>query len=155
MEKLVRREKMENTAKTFKIPPQEIILEDFRSPGPGGQKANKTATGRRVRWNFESSNQLTKEEKERLRRKIPAGYLTKKGEIIVRATSARSQKMNTRLAIERLEEIVTNALKTPKKRRPTKPSKAAKEKRLKQKKITSRKKLLRRKLTTTTESNHW
>lgn len=142
---------MENMKRTFydkesdtKIPKEELIFEDLRSSGPGGQNVNKVATGRRVRWNFENSRYLTKDQKEIIKRKVFKQYLTRGGEIIVKSVEERAQGMNTKRALERLGRIVYEALAVPKERRATKPTKTSKARSKKEKKIRSGKKKLRK-----------
>lgn len=138
---------MENLEKNFnfafEVPKEEVVYEDLRSSGPGGQNVNKVATGQRARWNFENSEKISEEQKETLRRKISKNYLTKEGEVIVKSVSERAQNMNKKLAFKRLQEIVAEALLVPVKRKETKPTRASKEKRLQDKKVRSIKKKLR------------
>ena len=73
-----------------------------------------------------------------------AARLTKDGELLVSVDTHRERPRNLALAYERMQAILQNALKEQKKRRPTKPSKGAKERRLKAKKQTAEKKQGRR-----------
>lgn len=128
----------------FKIPENELVYEDLRSSGPGGQNVNKVATGQRVRWNFESSKSLSGGQKQMIRQKVASHYLTKDGEIIVKSVSERVQSINAKMAYDRLEQIVNDALRVPVERKPTKPTKASKERKLTEKKMISAKKKRRK-----------
>jgi ribosome-associated protein len=119
------------------IPLAEIEFRASRSSGPGGQHANVTASRVEAVFEIDSSAALTEEQRRRLRSKL--------GERVTAvAQDARSQARNRELAAERLREKLAAALKRPKKRRPTKPSRAARERRLEQKRRRSRQKAERR-----------
>lgn len=128
-----------------KIPENELGIKYVRSSGPGGQKVNKTSTKAQVRWNLDNSRILTEEQKSLARSRLE-NLLTKEGDIIIENDKTRSQPQNKEKAISRLNELVNQALKKKKKRIPTKPSKAAKEKRLEEKKRQSEKKKARQKI---------
>jgi len=118
---------------------KELQFHTSRSGGPGGQHANKTETQVELRFNLHESQVLSEEEKERLLKKL-SNRITKEGELILSAESSRSQVRNKEEVLERFYEMVDKALTKPKKRKPTKPSKAAKRKRLDEKKKHSEKK---------------
>ena len=86
---------------------------------------------------------LTEAELERVR-ELLAKRITGEDEIVITADEERSQRTNLERAYFRLEALLTAAGRLPKTRRPTKPSKAAREQRLQAKHIQSRKKTLRR-----------
>lgn len=123
----------------IKIPENEFEIKFVRSSGPGGQNVNKTATKAQVRWNLDNSQILIEEQKNLVRSRLK-NLLTKEGSIIVENDETRHQPQNKTNAISRLNELVNQALKKKKKRIPTKPSKAAKERRLEEKKRVSEKK---------------
>lgn len=101
----------------------EIELRASRSSGPGGQHANVTASRIEARFNVAASGSLTGEQKRRI-----AGRL---GPIVTSvAQDTRSQARNRELALERLAERIARGLARRRKRRPTRPSRAAKERRL-------------------------
>lgn len=128
--------------KPFEIPEEEFEEEYVRpSSGPGGQHQNKTENGVRLQWNVASSAVLTDAQKERLR-VLAAPYML--GDLlVVMERSSRSLARNRERARERIRELALAALPTPRKRRPTKPTKASKERRLKEKAARSRIKALR------------
>ena len=115
------------------IPTGEITLRASRSSGPGGQHANVTASRIEAVFVVADSFNLTDTQKARITRKLAP---------VVTAISqdARSQTRNRDLALERLEEKLAGALAVPRRRRPTRPSRSAKQKRLDSKRRQSRKK---------------
>jgi ribosome-associated protein len=121
------------------IPRSELDVRVSRSSGAGGQHVNKTSSRVEIFWNIPSSRAISDEERSRLLHKL-ASKLTTEGSIRVVASDMRSQSRNRELAEERLAEMVRRALVIPKKRRPTRPTKASKEARLDEKKRRSRKK---------------
>jgi len=122
------------------IPLAEIELRASRSSGPGGQHANVTASRIEAVFDVEASEALTAEQRQRLRERLG-------DRVTAVAQDARSQKRNRELALERLRVKLEQGVRRPKRRRPTRPSRAARERRLEQKKRTSRRKDLRRKPT--------
>lgn len=127
----------------FLIPPDELRISFARSSGAGGQNVNKTSTKVVVHWPIGQSQILTFEEKERIRGKL-VNRINNKDEIVVISEEERSQSQNRLLAINRLQFLVSRALQIPKKRKPTRPTKASKLKRLESKKIRSQVKAGRR-----------
>ena len=121
------------------IPRSELDVRVSRSSGAGGQHVNKTSSRVEIFWNIPSSQAVSEEERSRLLEKL-ASKLTTEGSVRVVASDMRSQSRNRELAEERLAELVRRALIIPKKRRPTRPTKASKEARLEEKKRRSRKK---------------
>lgn len=115
-----------------------------RSGGPGGQAVNKLSTQAKLRVAVESIVGLSEGGRQRLRT-LAGRRLTKADEIVLAATGTRSQLDNKRACLARLRDLVTKASKVPKKRKPTKPSRAAVRKRLEQKRRVARKKASRRK----------
>ena len=119
------------------IPLDEIELRASRSSGPGGQHANVTASRIEAVFDVEASESLTAEQRSRLREKL--------GERVTAvAQDARSQARNREIALERLRDKLSEGLRRPKKRRRTRPSRAAKERRLEGKRRTSERKAQRR-----------
>jgi ribosome-associated protein len=119
------------------IPLAEIELRASRSSGPGGQHANVTASRIEAVFDVEASPTLSGEQREGLREKLG-------GQVSAVAQDARSQARNRELAAERLAEKLAAGLARPKKRRPTKPSRAARERRLERKRRTAERKRQRR-----------
>ena len=123
--------------KTVAIPVSEIELRFSRSSGPGGQHAQKTETRVEAVFDVEASAALTAGQKARVARR--AGTVLR-----AIAQDARSQSRNRELAIERLVASLRDALKVERRRRPTKPTAAARERRLQEKRRRSETKQLRR-----------
>jgi ribosome-associated protein len=119
------------------IPLEEIQFRASRSSGPGGQHANVTASRIEAVFDVEDSRALSSEQRQLLLRKLGP-------RVSAVAQDARSQARNRELALERLREKLAAGLRRPRPRRPTKPSRAARERRLEQKRRTSERKARRR-----------
>jgi ribosome-associated protein len=119
------------------IPLEDVELRTSRSSGPGGQHAQKTETRVEAVFDVTRSAALSERQKERLLGRVGP---------VVRAVAQdeRSQSRNRELALERLAEAIRAGLRVPRKRRPTKPSAAARERRLEGKRRRATTKDLRR-----------
>ena len=119
------------------LPLAEIELRFSRSSGPGGQHANTAETRVEAILDVEASSALTETQKRRV--------VAKTGPTLrAVAQDERSQLRNRELAVERLVDQLREALKVPRRRVATKPTKASREKRLESKKRRSTTKRLRR-----------
>jgi len=114
-----------------------------RSRGPGGQHVNTSATGVQLRVDLTQA-ELPPAVLQRLR-KLAGQYLTQEDELVIGADEFRSQRRNREAAIARLDELVAEARKTPRKRIPTRPSRSARQARMDSKKKQGRKKQQRKK----------
>jgi ribosome-associated protein len=114
-----------------------------RSGGPGGQNVNKVNTKVTLRIRLDALEGLAEPELARLG-EVLAGRLTVEGEIVIAASEERSQRSNRERAFLRLESLIAGAAKLPKRRRPSSPPRAAREKRLQAKRLLSLKKAERR-----------
>ena len=122
---------------------EEELEEKFvRASGPGGQHVNTTSSAVELRFDVAGSPSLPEAVRTRLAA-LAGSRLTQDGWIILFAQGERSQEMNRRDARERLFELIREATVVPKKRRPTRPSRAAKAKRVDSKKKRSAVKNLR------------
>jgi ribosome-associated protein len=119
------------------IPLAEIELRASRSSGPGGQHANVTASRIEAVFEIAASRSLGDEQRARLERRYGP-------RVTAVAQEARSQARNRQLALERLRGKLAEGLRAPKRRRPTKPSRAARERRLEQKRRRGERKRERR-----------
>ena len=128
-----------NINESLSIPRSELDVRVSRSSGAGGQHVNKTSSRVEIFWNIPASRALSEEEKARLLERL-ASKLTTEGSVRIVASDMRSQSRNRDLAEERLAQLVRRALVVPKKRRPTRPTRASKEARLEGKKRQSHKK---------------
>jgi ribosome-associated protein len=116
-----------------------------RSGGPGGQNVNKVNTKVTLRLQLDNlADALEKVELDRVK-SILTNRISNDGEIVITSDEERSQQTNLKRAYLRMETLITAAAKLPKRRRPVKPSKAAKEVRLQAKKRQSQKKAERAK----------
>ncbi|MDX6412233.1 MAG: ribosome-associated protein [Gaiellaceae bacterium] len=119
------------------LPLSEIQFRTSRSSGPGGQHAQKTESRVEAVFDVEDSAALTDVQKHRV--------VARAGPVLrAIAQDERSQSRNKELATERLVRQLQDALKVPRKRRPTKPSRAAVERQRETKKRRSQTKRLRR-----------
>jgi len=115
------------------IPAHELEIRATRAGGPGGQHVNTSSTRVEVTWGALESPVLSDTDREHLRERL-ASRLDSTGTLRVVAADTRSQTQNRELALMRLAKLVSDALVIPKKRRPTKPSRASKAKRVETKK---------------------
>ena len=114
-----------------------------RSGGPGGQNVNKVNTKVTLKLRISDISGLSEPELERMKT-ILANRISGEGELVIASDEERSQRTNLERAYSRMEALITAAARLPKRRRPTKPSKEAKEKRLQNKKRQAQKKAERR-----------
>ncbi|HET9798411.1 MAG TPA: alternative ribosome rescue aminoacyl-tRNA hydrolase ArfB [Gemmatimonadaceae bacterium] len=114
------------------IPRAELEFRATRAGGAGGQHVNTSSTRIELFWSPGRSAVLSEEERARLSERL-ASRIDGEGWLRVVSSARRSQEQNREAAEQRLAELVRGALVIRKRRRPTKPSRAAKEARLAQK----------------------
>ncbi|MGN6256343.1 MAG: alternative ribosome rescue aminoacyl-tRNA hydrolase ArfB [Solirubrobacterales bacterium] len=119
------------------LPLAEIELRTSRSSGPGGQHANVTASRVEAVFEVERSNALDEAQRARL--------LERLGPVVTAvAQEARGQARNRELALRRVAQKIAAGLRVQRKRRPTRPTRAAKQRRLEQKRQAGERKRSRR-----------
>jgi ribosome-associated protein len=105
------------------IPLAEITLRASRSSGPGGQHANVTSSRIEASFDVRGSTTLSEQQRERLLARVGP-------RLVAVAQDERSQTRNRELALRRLAERLERGLAVPRQRRPTRPTKASRERRL-------------------------
>lgn len=126
----------------IRIPESDLSERFVRAGGPGGQNVDKTATAVQLRFRVTQTNSLPEPVRTRLLTQA-AGHINRDGELMIDARGYRDQQRNREDARERLAGWVARAAQTPTRRRPTRPSRAAKARRVAGKKHRGRTKQLR------------
>jgi len=123
---------------------KELNFKAVRSSGSGGQHVNKVSSKVELTFNLKESLMLNAPQKTRILSKLQR-RLTKEGVLVLQCGESRSQHKNKALVIKRFLSLIKDALKVPKKRKPTRVPKSVIKKRLKSKRKQSEKKVNRQK----------
>ena len=115
--------------RSIAIDSDEIVESYTRASGPGGQHVNTTDSAVLLRFDVANSPGLPEAVKYRLE-ELAGSRLTRDGVLILRSEGARSQLLNRQEVRERLLALIREATIVPKKRRPTKPTKASQKRRV-------------------------
>ncbi len=118
--------------RSLQIPESELRMECTRGTGPGGQNVNKVETCVTLCFDVAQSASLRPEQRDRIR-EVLASRITSDGVLRITSRKHRTQLANRRAVQERFVELLRTALTPQKKRRPTRATKASKERRLKTK----------------------
>ncbi len=126
------------------IPDTEISFSAIRAQGAGGQNVNKVSSAIHLRFDIQASS-LPEFYKQRLL-KLKRQWISKDGVIVIKAQQSRSQLQNREAALKQLQKIIQSVAVTPKKRRPTRPTRSSQKKRMDKKTKHGQIKALRRKV---------
>jgi ribosome-associated protein len=124
------------------IPASQLEWSFDPAGGPGGQHANRASTRAELRFDLGTSPSVPDGVRQRMLRRL--GSRAPGGVVTVSVDESRSQWRNRSIARRRLASLLREALRTPRRRIPTKPGRAARRRRLDQKRRRSEKKRLRR-----------
>jgi ribosome-associated protein len=119
-------------SETLNIPDEEINLSAIRAQGAGGQNVNKVSSAIHLRFDIQASSLP-----DRIKQRVLSSNdqrITAEGVLVIKAQNHRTQEKNRAEAISRLQQVILDASRVQKKRIPTRPGRAAKQKRLDSKK---------------------
>lgn len=127
---------------TFRVPESEIEFQAHTAQGAGGQNVNKVASALHLFFDIRKSS-LPEEVKQRLLAR-PDQRITREGVLVLRSQEHRTQERNREAALQRLHEIIQQAARRPKTRKPSRPTRASKQRRLQSKAHRSETKRMRK-----------
>ncbi len=127
-----------------RVSEHEVEFSAIRAQGAGGQNVNKVSSAIHLRFDIRASS-LPEAVKQRLLQ-WQDSRITETGVVVIKAQRFRTQEKNRADALDRLQELVDAACHVPKRRKPTRPTKASQQRRLDSKTRASRTKALRGKV---------
>lgn len=127
------------------IPTSELDFQFARSSGPGGQNVNKVNSKAILFWNISINTSIPKDVLDRFRSAYGA-KVNSEGYVVLHSDTFRDRPKNIQLCEDKLRNMLLDVWVPPKKRKPTKPSKASQEKRVQNKKERSELKKNRKKV---------
>jgi ribosome-associated protein len=110
------------------VTPEEVEFSAIRAQGAGGQNVNKVSSAVHLRFDIRASS-LPEPVKERLLA-LRDQRITDEGVVVIKAQEHRTQGRNREEGLQRLNELVASVATPPRARRPTRPTRASKERRL-------------------------
>ena len=119
---------MTGEAPSVRVDEREVEISAVRAQGAGGQNVNKVSSAVHLRFDVAASS-LPDEVKQRLLA-LRDQRITEEGVVVIKAQTSRSQEQNRIAALRRLQELVDRAARPPRVRKPTRPTRASKERRL-------------------------
>jgi ribosome-associated protein len=125
------------------LPLVELHFSFARSSGPGGQNVNKVESKAVLHWDVGASRAVPAAVRARLRSRY-ARRITGEGVLVLSSQRHRTRERNVADCLAKLEAMLAEVATPPKKRKPTRPGRAARERRLAEKRATSRRKAERR-----------
>jgi ribosome-associated protein len=126
-----------------RLPHRELRFDFARSSGPGGQNVNKVESKAVLRWDVGASHALPAALLARFRTRF-ARRISAAGVLVLSSQRHRTRERNVADCLAKLEAMLAEVATPPKKRKPTRPGRAARERRLAEKRATSRRKAERR-----------
>ena len=130
---------------TIELLRPEVFFKAVRSRGPGGQNVNRVSSAAILFWDYRHSVLLSREQKELVQQKM-ASLINSEGLVYLRSDEFRDLERNKSRCLEKLAQLVAQALHVPKKRKATKPTRASKQRRRESKAIRGETKKLRQKV---------
>lgn len=116
------------------VPPAALQFSFARSSGPGGQNVNKLETKAQLRVSLRViENRIGAPATSRLLVLAGPSHLSTDGDLLITSEETRSQRMNKDACLKRLRSLLVSAIRVPRTRRATRPTRSSRERRLKQK----------------------